>query len=74
VTAATRLVFEIGTGDLTPGTEAFVRNAEMVFEKQHRPPPDVILFELKHETNPEATLPLLQAMSGKPIASRPGNK
>jgi hypothetical protein len=41
----------------------------MVFEKQHSPPPDVILFEGKHETNPQATLPLLQAMIGKPLAN-----
>jgi hypothetical protein len=56
------IVFEIGTADLTSGTEAFVRNAERLAEQQHAPAPRVIFFEGKHETDPEATLPLLREM------------
>lgn len=54
------IVFEISTGDLRPSVVEFVNHVEEAALKLGAGAPKVVLFEGGHETNPQATLDVLQ--------------
>lgn len=56
-----QLIFEISTSDLTQGGIDFVDYVTAAAKARGAYPPEVVLFEGQHETNPPATLAKLEA-------------
>jgi hypothetical protein len=57
------IVFEISTGDLGPEAIEFVTYLDQAAQRARASRPNVVLFEGVHETNPEATLEVIDDLT-----------